>query len=168
MFDTWHDFFLLTGPASSSLLGLLFVVMTLTSGYDQQTAGTGTRIYTTPTVFHLVVVVALSGGALAPQIPTVPYGTAVIIAAVIGLFYCGFVGREIRRGHVPGHWLDFWFYGVLVAVVYAALLGAGILVVRGAEAAPWALAGGVLALLLAAVHNAWDLVTWIAPRSKRP
>ena len=167
MFDTWHDFFLLTGPASSSLLGLLFVIVTLTAGLDHQTMGTGTRIYTTPTVFHLVMVVVLSSGTLAPHIPTIPYGTAVIAAAVIGLLYCGFVGREIRRGHVPGHWLDFWYYSVAVALVYAALLGAGILIVRDAEAAPWALAGSVLALLLAAVHNSWDLITWMAPRIKR-
>jgi hypothetical protein len=168
MFDAWHDFYLLTGPSAAALIGWLFVIATLTSGFDHEKVVRGTRVYSTPTVFHLAVVVLLSALALMPHVPTGVFAGVIIASAAIGLLYSGFVGLQLRSGRLDGHWADFWYYAVAVGVAYAAVLTAGALVNMECPAAPWTLGGSLLALLLLAVHNSWDLVTWMAPRLRNP
>ena len=166
MFNAWHDFFLLIGTAAAALIGWLFVVATLTSGSpDRDRAAHGLRVYSTPTVFHLAMIVLISAIALMPSVSVFAVAGAAAVAAAIGLPYCAYVGREIRSGRIGSHKADVWLYGVATAIVYAVLLAAGIGLGARCPAAPWMLAGGLLALQLLSIHNSWDLVTWMAPRA---
>jgi hypothetical protein len=166
MFEKWHDFYLLIGPSAATLIGWLFVVATLTSGVDRGKVVYGTMVYSTPTVFHLGAIVLLSALALAPDLPALAFGIVIMAAAAGGLVYCGFVAREIRSGRLDGHRADMWFYSAAVAVAYLGLGAAGCLLSLDHGAASWTLAGSLVTLLLLAVHNAWDLVTWMAHRVK--
>ncbi len=60
MFENWHDFYLVLGPAAAGLIGLLFVVVSLTGNLERSRALKATRVYMTPIVFHLGVLVLLS------------------------------------------------------------------------------------------------------------
>ena len=166
MFETWQNFFLLIGPSAAALIGWLFVVATLTqnSSNHAQTAY-GMRVYSTPIVFHLAMIVLVCALTLMPHTPVAVIAGAVIAIAAVGLVYCLYVGREMRSGRLAGHWQDFWTYAVAVAIVYAVQLAAGIGLVLGCPESCWMLAGSFLAQLMVAIYNAWDLVTWIAPRA---
>ena len=56
MFEGWDNYFVLTGTASGGLIGLLFVVVTLTSGLERGRALRASGIYMTPTLVHFAVV----------------------------------------------------------------------------------------------------------------
>jgi hypothetical protein len=65
-------------------------------------------------------------------------------------------------------WFDIWWYGIIPAVIYAVL---GLTAAAIAARAPWALVALAvvqMALLLTTIHNAWDLVTFLAPRAEPP
>ena len=68
MFRGWHSHYFTIGSAGAGLIGLLFVVVTLTQGFDRSRVLRGTSLYTTPSVVHFGAVLAISAIALAPAI----------------------------------------------------------------------------------------------------
>lgn len=168
MFDDWHDFYLVLGPASAGLIGLLFVVVTLTSNIERQRAVRGAQVYMTPIVFHLGVLVLLSALALFPHMTAPPMGAAATICGLLGLAYAVYVCLAFLGKTVESYEGDLWRYGLGVAAVYAVLLAAGVVILAGQAAGPYLLAVVVIAMFLLMVNNAWDLVVFIAPRKDGP
>ena len=169
MFDTWQNFYLLIGPSAAALIGWLFVVATLTqNSRDHAQTAYGMHVYSSPIVFHLAMIVLVSALTLMPHTPLAVIAGAVSTIASVGLLYGLYVGWQIQRGRLGGYWTDFWTYGVAVAIAYAVQLAAGIGLELGWPASCWMLAGSFLAQLMIAIHNAWDLVTWLAPRARTP
>jgi hypothetical protein len=166
MFHGWDNFYLLIGTAAAALIGLLFVVATLTAGREATTATSGQHIYMTPTVFHLALVLLVSALMLAPEIDARLIGILIGIGAVIGFVYIATIGVQLwrRKTPAPPHWSDHWCYAVAPAAIYLGLAVTALLVWRVPAIAPYSLALTVAALLLIAIRNAWDLVTWLAPR----
>ena len=76
MFDAWENYFLIVGPSAAALIGLMFVVVTLTAGRDRQQVERGQHLYTSPIVWHLGVVLVLSGLASAPTVTPRWFGAA--------------------------------------------------------------------------------------------
>lgn len=167
MFEGWDNFYLLVGGAAGSLIGLLFIVSTLMAGREREQALKGASVYMTPIVFHLAVVVTLGGLAMAPGVAPGPVGAIAGVTCAAGLVYCAWVIVEIRKLELgePPHWSDLWCYGVAPLVGYAGLGVAAVFVGTARPLAAQGLAAGVMILLLIAIRNAWDLVTWMAPRA---
>jgi hypothetical protein len=167
MFPGWDNFYFMIGSAAGGLFGLLFVVVTLTAGYDRSTALRGAALYMTPTAVHFGSVLFMSAIALAPGLPVEASAAIVLLVAAVGLANAvrAAVGIRAPQRGVEAHWSDFWMYGVVPTAIYVALAAAALAAAAHLQAAPHALAGAILALLLAAIRNAWDLVTWIAPRA---
>ena len=162
MFHVWESFYVTLGSASAGLIGLMFVVTTLTAGYERSKAMRGARLYLTPVVLHFATVLSMSAVALAPA-PSVTVQAALF--AVIGLVGVGntaLVAADIHASEIP-HWSDFWCYGAVPAAAYAALIAVSIGLWAAQLWAPWAMAGLALGLLLLSIRNAWDLVTWMTP-----
>jgi hypothetical protein len=163
----WDNFYYLIGSASGGLIGLMFVVVTLTSGRDRSTMLHAASLYLTPTVAHFAVVLVTSAVALAPDLPARLRGAVFGFILLIGLFYaaraCLGIARP-RLGVGSAHGSDLWCYGAAPAVIYAGLVTVvGLTFWLRAAWAPTAMAGLLLALLLISIRNAWDLITWIAP-----
>ena len=164
MFSGWQTYYRPTGAASAQLVGLLFIVATLNKGHEQPRAELGLKLFTTPAVVHLATVLVVSALALLPNPETNPPCALMMLVAVLGLAYSLPIAVRIGRAKNPTHWSDFWLYGAAPAVVYLALAAsAGAAVLRAPHAA-YALGLVLLALLVVAIRNAWDLVTWLAPR----
>ncbi len=169
MFEGWSEYYLVVGSAAGALIGLLFVVVTLTQGYERSRAMMGVSLYMTPTAVHFAVVLTIGALATAPRLAA---WTAVLVVgtcAVAGLVNAVHAALGIRKfrttSQEPPHWTDFWAYGALPAVLYA---GLGAVATGLWSSSGWAVdATGVLALslLLLGIRNAWDLVTWMAPRA---
>jgi hypothetical protein len=165
LFQGWDGFFLLIGGASGALIGLLFVVTSLTTGLERQSRLRGASLYVSPVVFHFAVVLVVSGVALAPRLPALQASAVVGLCALVGAVHLAYVAWGIAAGRAPTqpHWSDLWCYGVAPLVVYLGLAGAAAAAAQARPWAPEAVAGAALALLLLAIRNAWDLVTWLTP-----
>jgi hypothetical protein len=164
MFADWHDFYLLLGPAAAGLIGLLFVVVSLTTNIERSRALRGAKVYLSPVVFHLAVLVMLSGLCMFPDAPSAMVGAVALAAGLIGVGYAICVCRMMMARTVETFGVDIVRYGVAVAVLYLWMAGAGALVLGRFGYAPHILAAGLLAMFLLMIHNAWDLVIWITPR----
>lgn len=170
MFEHWDSFYLLLGGAAGALIGLMFVVATLTSRLDTEKAARGASIYMTPVVFHFAAVLVMSAVATVPQAPRPFLAGAVGLAALIGLGAALRVAVLLRTGRVmrPAHWTDFWWYGAGPVAAYVALGLAAAAIARDALHAAGFFGAALVGLLLLSIRNAWDLVIWVAPRAEAP
>jgi hypothetical protein len=169
MFEHWGEFFLLLGGASGALIGLLFVVTTLAASTQigRVDLARGQALYMTPTLFHFATVLVLSAVGTVPGISGKVMATIVALWALIGTGYGLSISVLIRKRQQPdaGRWSDMVTYGMLPTVVFLALLGmAGSAWVEQSNAA-YILGFALLALTIVAIRNAWDLVSFIAPRA---
>jgi hypothetical protein len=164
MFAGWHDFHLVLGPASAGLIGLLFVVMSLTAGIERSRGLRGAQIYMTPIVFHLGTLVLLSTLALVPRMAALPMGAAAALCGLLGLAYAAYVCRAMLSKSVQSYPGDLWCYGLAVGLLYLGMIVAGVVILAGHAAGPYLLALDQIVLFLLMVNNAWDLVVFITPR----
>ncbi|MDB5444152.1 MAG: hypothetical protein JWP73_2528 [Phenylobacterium sp.] len=168
MFGRWDNFYLLIGGAAGSLIGLLFIVATLNRGRrDADSALRGASVFMTPIVLHLAVVLVISALAAAPDISA---EAAALIVGAGGLVALVSAGRviwhlEIARSLEAPHWTDVWCYGIAAFVADLALIGSAAAVwLATPTCAARGIAASLVAILLIAVRNAWDLVTWITAK----
>jgi hypothetical protein len=171
MFNGWESYFTLLGTAAAGLIGLLFVVVTLTSGFDREKAQRGQSLYMTPTMLHFAVVLSACAMTLVPGLTPLRATALMAVATLVGfantLWACHGIGAMAKGENAP-HWTDFWLYGVAPSVIYAVL---GAVCVGFALGAAWAVHGLailLLGLLLLGIRNAWDLITWMAPGRPPP
>lgn len=168
MFHGWENYFGMLGTASAGLIGLLFVVVTLTSGFETTQAQRGQALYMTPTGLNFASVLAVCAVTLAPGLSPMVMAAALGAVALFGLGNGVRSSIGIARPQNPTdrpHWSDFWCYGAAPVVIYLGLGAAAIGVANRASWAVYALAGTLLFQLLLGIRNAWDLVTYIAPRA---
>lgn len=167
----WSSFFVMTGSSAAALTGLMFIVVTLISGSERLRAQHSTQtvdstsVFSTPTVVHFAVALLVSA------LLTAPWRTLFTPALVLGFVaiccLANVVRATVRLRRMDNYTADgedWTWYGVLPAIAYLALLvGAVLLTASGVNAMFWC-AGCVVLLMGIGVHNAWDIVTYIALR----
>lgn len=171
MFQGWENYYLGLGPSAAALIGLMFVVVTLTSGRDRDEVQRGKRLYTSPIVWHLGVVLVLSGGASAPTMTPRLFGVIVGGLAVLGVGICIRNAIGISRARISGqenNQFDVWWYGIIPALVYVGLAIGAAMILMGNRWGASATAAALMALLLISIHGGWDLVTFLAPSAPPP
>jgi hypothetical protein len=162
MFHDWENFYLIVGSAAGALIGLMFVVVTLTAGLEPSRVSRGAQVYITPIVFHFAIVVVVSAIAVVPELPPREVSVILLLAAAIGFAYSAATAiRIFRLGWAETHWSDKYFYGILPAIAYVGLAGAACAVWLAPRPAAFAVAATVLAVLLLGIRDAWDLATSI-------
>jgi hypothetical protein len=169
MFEGWENYYLMVGSSAGALIGLMFVVVTLTAGRGRSETERGKHLYTSPIVWHLGVILVLSGAAAAPTISARMFGFAAGGLAILG------IGAGIRIAVGIARWpsapeaaaFDTFWYGVAPAMVYLGLGAASVGVLNGWQWGTTALAADLMALLLVSIHAEWDLVTYLAPIAGR-
>lgn len=165
MSEAWGNYFFMIGSAAAALIGLMFVVVTLTAGRDRDEVERGKHLYTSPIVLHLAVILVISGAAIAPDVDAelfaIGCGCLALLGIAVGLRSAFGIAR--RPGAPEAATFDVLWYGVAPALAYVgmAIASAGLI-----ETQPWgagALAADLMALLLVSIHAEWDLVTYLAP-----
>jgi hypothetical protein len=158
----WHDFYVLVGTASATLVGLMFVAVSIGTAIFNEERSAGVTAFITPTVMHFAAVLF---ACLLGTMPTQTWATLsgfLGAGALVGSIYSGgLVVQMIIRRRFKVDLSDRLFYSFLPLVGYAlALVAAALLLVQSAASANL-IAAAVLILLLAGIRNAWDMMVWI-------
>lgn len=156
----------MSGSSAASLTGLMFVVITLVTGAERtRRTSDGIGTFSTPTVVHF------GAALLASALLSVPWDSLVPPAALLGLAgLCGvvYVLRLVRRARQFDSYTpdaeDWSWYSILPFIAYGAMLVGGVLLVVIPVKGLFVLAGGIVLLIFTGIHNAWDIVTFIALR----
>jgi hypothetical protein len=156
----WENFYVIVGSAAAALTGLQFVVIAIVAdrGGSHPTATTS---FSTPTIVHFGVVLAMSGVLSAPWHSLT---LALATLSIFGLAGCVYVASIIRAAKRQREYHpvleDRVFHWWLPLACYVALAGAW-LFRREVDALLFGIGGVALLLLFIGIHNAWDAAVYI-------
>jgi hypothetical protein len=153
----WHEFYILLGTAAATLLALLFVAVSLGTGFLSSKDQQGTRTFMSPVVIHFTSVFFLSAVCLVPSHGPVFFAVLIAGTAVVGVAVSIVISVWVVRTEMTQYLPDYFAYGLLPVGAYLALLVASIMIYLGRDYALEVLAGGLLLLAIVNVRNAWDL-----------
>jgi hypothetical protein len=165
-FTAWSNFYVITGSASAALTGLVFVVVTLSAARRSQPIEdrhTGTATFSTPTVLHFCAAFLVSGIMTAPwSSPHYPE-TILALCGVFGILYVVRVTIRARAftAYQPDA-EDWTWFVILPFVAYITLTAGALLLIGGSPLALFVVAAATMLLIFIGIHNAWDLVTYLA------
>lgn len=167
----WQSLYFLTGTAAATFIGLIFVAVSLGSrlvpGQERSI-----QAFVTPTVAHFGLSLIFSILALVPTYTMLTLGLMLVGVGLAGVGYCVSVTRQIKLHHMAqqeqqlpqqGLNLNHLIWHLFVPVSSYLLIigvGLGLLFEQG-----WLLnllVVGMVGLLVTGLHNAYDLILWIA------
>lgn len=162
MLQAWETFYLVVGTSAGALVGVMFIVATLTAEIAIDQINRGTIVYQNPTVFHFGAIVAVSALALVPEHLLAAVAVLIPAAGIAGLVYAGLTLRRISEPYefyeaTPS---DYLFFGALPGLSYMLMIAGGIMVFSVPDVAAETIGAGTLLLLLVAIRNAWDVATF--------
>ncbi len=143
----------------------MFVVITLVRGEERssQVRHDGIATFSTPTVLHFCVALLVSAVLCAPW-PSLVYAS--VIVGLVGCYGIAYVLRVALRTRALTRYTadleDWMWYNILPFVAYVTLTAGAIALDPAPKAALFAVAGAVLLLIFIGIHNAWDVVTFLA------
>lgn len=159
----WANFYVIVGSSAGALTGLTFVVISLVTGSQTRTSSVGVSAFTTPTVVHFGAALLVAASLSAPWPALAPAAVVLGLCGLGGVAYVAIVIRRLRRfdDYVPVR-EDWLWYGIFPLVAYAALVVAAMLLPGNPTPALFAVGAVTLLLLFIGIHNAWDVVTYLA------
>jgi len=165
LIHAWHDFYLLVGTASATLVGLMFVTASIGAQVFTERNREAMRAFISPTVVHFTAVLLICMAAMMPAQDRLLLMLLLLLGGFAGAIYSAKVGYQLfirRRFDVDV--IDRLFYALAPVLGYGFMLAAPALLLAGSEWSLEALAAAVITLLLAGIRNAWDMTLWIVIR----
>ena len=168
MLRDWQGFYLLVGTAAATLIGLIFVAISL--GADLVIPDTVTTAHTwvTPIIIHFGMVLMIAALIAVPTLTSLSLGGLLGLAGVTGLAYVCIIGvrlwRQVRS--TPE------FSGTLMAYIavpiasYLLILATAIGLALNMSEVLNGLALAVILLLAISLRNAWQLALWFTVRRR--
>lgn len=163
----WHDFYVLVGTAGATLLGLLFIAVSLGAGYLTEERQSATRTFMSPVVIHFTSVFFLSAITLFPSHEARFFAALIGGTASIGVVVSTYITIKVVRTEMTNYVEDYLAYGLLPGLGYLALLVAAVLIYLEQDFGLNALAGALLLLVIVNIRNAWDLMLAMIHRQHR-
>ena len=160
--EKWHDFFIVLGAAAGTLIGAMFVVVSIASGLVKGSE-LASRIFVTPTIIHLAFVLMSCAFTLVPSLGRSALGAT---AGVAGIVFLGYAGRNVfhigRRRELE--WSDHLWYGIDPLLAYLLVIAGAIMVLEEAKFAIETIALALALLVISGIRNAWDLILFFLER----
>ncbi len=165
LLSNWQNFYMIIGTAAATLTGLMFVATTLVTGLERHVAtlNAGISAFNTPTVVHFCAVLLIAG------ILSAPWQAFSSIQIPLGLLGLGMVSylmivmrrmRNIPRYQTPLK--DWLWYMMFPLSAYVALILAALALPANPALVLYVISAIMVLLLFLSIHNAWDLVTYLA------
>jgi hypothetical protein len=172
LFHDWHDFYLLVGTASATLVGLMFVAASIGASVFNEEHRNAMRAFISPTVVHFAATLFICVVVTIPSQTWLTLGTLLTAGGLAGVLYAGriWVQMFIRRSFAVDL-VDRFFYAMIPVLGYLLVLASGVMLLLRVAWSSDVTAAALVILLLAGIRNAWDMMTWImirAPSSVPP
>ena len=163
LLSAWNSFYVMIGSSAAALTGLMFVVITLARTEDSTASEAGVSVFSTPTVVHFSCALFTAALMTAPFRSLVPIATVLGLVGAAGMFHVARTAVLTSRLETYQPDLDDWIWHVLLPFVAYATYAAGAIALRaGPAGALYAIAAAVTLLIFIGIHNAWDVVTFLA------
>ena len=150
------------GSSAAALTGLVFIVITLVSDRPGGRSDSGISTFTTPTVVHFSAALLTSAVMSAPFGSLVPVAVILGLAGAGGLVYIVLIARRQATLQTYRPDMEDWTWNVALPFLAYATLLAGAIAMPIASGALYAPAAAVVLLIFVGIHNAWDVVTFLA------
>jgi hypothetical protein len=161
----WQNFYILTGTAAATLVGLMFVAVTFGASLVTPESADSARAFLDPTFNHFVHVLLT---ACLMEIPTMTATLLGVLLLCLGALRASrlfWVYRRMMEAHRVHHDIELsdWLSGVvfpLFCYLLLAATGGGFL--AGYAVAFNGLAIVSIAILLIGILGAWETLVWMA------
>jgi hypothetical protein len=158
----WDNFLIMAGTAAATLVGLLFVAVTVGTGFSASRIVHGTRGFLTPTLVHLGSVLFQTLALLVPWPSAWPIGIILGLGGLMGLAYqTNVVVTRHKVGLALPRWQDWLPYVGLPALGSASVIVGAVGLIARKSFAPYVIAGAMALSLFAGIYGAWDLTLWM-------
>lgn len=161
----WQNFYFMIGTASATLVGLMFVAVSLGADLPHASDESSVSTFVTPMLVHFGSVLVIAAIMLVPTLRQISLGIALLVTGLLFTLYSGRVSLQFIRhpgsaGYNRTDWKWYVIFPVLgdLLIVLVALL----ILLSGSIDALNLLAVASVILLLDSVRNTWDLMLWIA------
>ncbi len=162
MLSEWHDFFIVLGAAAGTLIGAMFVVVSIGSGLVKGSLLTS-RIFVTPIIIHLAVVLLACAVVLVPSMTRLRFGAAAGVAGIVFLAYAMRNAFHIhRRDEVE--WSDHLWYAACPVAAYLIMIAGAVMVLESDRGAIEAIGIALALLVISGIRNVWDLILFFLER----
>jgi hypothetical protein len=161
LFGQWANFYVVTSTAAATLLGLLFVVITLAAERGRKEVPM-IRIYLTPAVIYFSSVLLMGALLTIPNQTRLSAIACICLEGIAGLGYAG--SLALGRGAARASYIkrsDLIPYVVLPFAAYALMVAGGLLLLSSVQFSLDLVAAGMLVLLGIAIRNSWSIAITI-------
>src|SRR5271166_5234508 len=169
MLNAWSTFFTLTGSAGATLVGLLFVVVTLNSGLSTSRTLDVARALMTPALYSFAGVLLQGMVVLAPWPSDWPCGVIFFVLGIGDFIYRTNAVRVRRRLDLKAiqSSVDRIFHNAVPVAASVSLISGGAGLTAGAAFAPFAIAGSSTLLPVSGIYRTWgETLVLIVTRDK--
>ncbi|MDX1993545.1 MAG: hypothetical protein SF029_14250 [bacterium] len=162
---SWQNFYFMTGGAAATLLGLMFVAMSLGINLVTEENREEIKTFVNPSVFYFTSAFIICGAMLVPFYTPSALMLILLVGGGLGFSRVLVFARRLIRAALT--YQDFdpleWLTQVILPVAAYALIVIAALCYGGQE---WRvgfvlLAAAIMMLLVSAIGNTWSLVMWI-------
>ncbi len=158
----WHDFYTLLGAASATLVGLLFVAVSVGSSAFSSGRRAPLRVFLSASVIHFSGILVACLIVLVPIQSWLSLGVMIAGCGLFGLGYYVLTWRDMLRDGLSKalEWDDHVWYATLPVIGYLCETGSGVTLALEGDLGCVALSLSMAMLLVVGIHNAWDITVW--------
>ncbi len=165
----WANIYLLMSTASATLIGLLFVIITVAA--ERGLAATAKiPVYLTPTVIYFASVLLLAALLTFPNHTQLTAILCICLVGAVGLVYSGslFIRRSVRKSYYDEMRHPI-VYAAFPFAAFAVLVWGGAQVFYDHTRGLTLVAAGMLSLLAVAIRNSWAIAVGVVstPRGRQ-
>jgi hypothetical protein len=165
----------MVGQTAGTLIGLMFVVLTLgaTLGSDVRRAAIATAVpmFVTPTLVHFGAVLLIAMLALIPKDSDLVVPWCLLVCGVAGVVYVVILGTGIFSSRPslmdPSDIGAHAAYVPVPAIAYLLITVSTLAALAGWHYAGLAIAAGAAILVAAGIRNAWGMALFVAQVSQK-
>ncbi len=162
----WHDFYVLSGTAAATLVGLMFVAASIGAQVFSEQNRAAMGAFISPTVVNFGSALFICILVMVPSHTYVTLALALAAIGLVGFFYSGRVWMQLFVRHrFKVDLVDRTFYALVPLAGYLLVLVASGFLLADSVVGLELIAAALMVLMLAGLRNAWDMTIWIVLRS---